>query len=196
MLADQLLTGSRVPVRIIELSGTTQYSVTAVGTYNVQGSTLNSSSSISGSGNTGSKAMWTSVAPDASGNFTFYVGKSSSDGQVGMLSYIKIQKHTGTGGGAANGRILGGNAASFGDSAKSPVSIVYPNPTNGQFRVYFNAPVEEARMVLLDACGRVLQQRKVSGEQVEMDISAFPAGIYTLRVQQATNVFTYKVVKQ
>jgi len=180
----------------IELSGTTQYLVSAVGTYNVLGSTLNSSSSISGSGNTSSKATWTNVSPDAGGNFTFFAGKSSSSGQVGMLSYIKIQKHAGTGGSATNGRNLDGNAASFGVGEKNPVSLVYPNPTTGQLRVYFTSPLEKAGIVLLDAAGHVLQQRVQNGSQLEMDISAFPAGVYTLRVQQATNVFTYKVVKQ
>ncbi|HEY8968715.1 MAG TPA: DUF4402 domain-containing protein, partial [Puia sp.] len=77
----------------IELSGTTQYSVNALGSYSVRGSTLSSTLSISGSGNISSNAMWTNLAPDSSGNFTFYVGKSNSGQDVGMLSYIKIKKH-------------------------------------------------------------------------------------------------------
>lgn len=177
----------------IELSGTTQYSVNAVGTYNVLGSSLSSPLAISGSGNTSSKATWTSVSPDASGNFTFYVGKNSSGEQVGMLSYIKIKKHAGTGAAAA-GRNLVGNPASFDNADKNPV--LYPNPTSGFLRMSFTSPLEEARIALLDAGGRVLQQRKVSGAQVEMNISSLPAGVYTLRVQQGTNVFLYKVVKQ
>jgi hypothetical protein len=180
----------------IELSGTTQYSVSAVGTYSVLGNTLNSSLSISGSGNTSSKATWTNASPDTSGNFTFFVGKSSSSGQVGMLSYIKIQKHAGTGGSAAAGRNLEGNPASFGDSVKNPVSLLYPNPTTGQLRVYFTSALEKAGIVLLDAAGHVLQQRIQSGSRLEMDISSLSAGVYILRVRQAANVFTYKVVKR
>ncbi|HEY4111643.1 PKD domain-containing protein [Puia sp.] len=181
----------------IELSGTTQYSVSAVGSYNVRGSTLNSPLAISGSGNTSSKVTWTNVSPDASGNFTFYFGKNNSGEQVGMLSYIKIKKHSGTGGSATNGGNLEGSPASFGNGEKNPVSLVYPNPTNGQLRVYFTSPpLGKAGIVLVDAGGHVLQQRIQSGGQLEMDISSFPAGIYTLRVQQGTNVFTYQVVKQ
>jgi len=180
----------------IELSGTTQYSVSAVGSYNVRGSALNSPLAISGSGNTSSKATWTNLSPDASGNFTFYFGKNNSGEQVGMLSYIKIQKHAGTGGSATNGRNLDGNAASFGNEEKNPVSLVYPNPTTGLLKVYFTAPLEKAGIVLLDAGGHVLQQRIQNGSQLEMDISSFPASVYTLRVQQGTKVLTYKVVKQ
>jgi hypothetical protein len=145
------------------------------------------------------------VAPDSSGNFTFYVGKNSSGEQVGMLSYIKIKKHATEGAGSGDRNILrlntsadqfGGAAANGGDPERNPVSILYPNPTTGQFRVSFTTPVEKAGLELLDAGGRALQQRIVSGGQVEIDISPFPAGVYTLRVLRGNNVFTYKVVKR
>ena len=113
-----------------------------------------------------------------------------------MLSYIKIQKHAGTGGSATNGRNVQGNAASFGNGGTNPVSLVYPNPTTGLLKVYFTSPLEKAGIMLLDAAGNVLQQRIQNGSQLEMDISSLPAGVYILRVLQAANVFTYKVVKK
>jgi hypothetical protein len=76
------------------------------------------------------------------------------------------------------------------------VAILYPNPTSGQLRVSFTSPLQKATIALLNAGGSILQQRIQSGGQVEMDISSLPAGVYILRVQQGTNVFMYKVVKQ
>jgi hypothetical protein len=149
--------------------------------------------SISGSGNTSSKATWTNLSPDAGGNFTFFAGKSSSSGQVGMLSYIKIQKHAGTGGSAIGSAHVAAIGAGF---EESPVSLLYPNPTTGPVRVSFTVPLEKAGIALLDAGGHVLRQRIQTGSQLELDISSFPAGVYTLRVQQGTNVFTYKIVKK
>jgi hypothetical protein len=181
----------------IELSGTTQYSVNAIGNYSVRGSSLSSTLSISGSGNTDSNAIWTDVAPDSSGKFTFYVGKSNSGQDVGMLSYIKIKQHASEGEGARSKLLLQSSSANqYGNAGNNLASILYPNPTTGTFRVNFTTPVEKAGIELLDAGGRALQQRIVSGSQVEMDISSFPAGIYTLRVRQGNNVFTYKVVKR
>jgi hypothetical protein len=179
----------------IEISGTSQYPVSAVGTYNVRGSILYSPLAIEGASNTSSKMTWTSLSPDSSGNFTFYVGKNSSGEMVGMLSYIKIKKH-GTGLMNTPANQTGGAAINSWNPEKNPVAILYPNPTSGQLRVSFTSPLQKATIALLNAGGSILQQRIQSGGQVEMDISSLPAGVYILRVQQGTNVFMYKVVKQ
>jgi len=77
----------------IELSGTTHFSLAAVGNYNVRGSVLQTAKNFNGNANTSSKATWTAITPDAGGNFTFYIGKLTSGEQVALLSYIKITKH-------------------------------------------------------------------------------------------------------
>ena len=178
----------------IEMSGTTQYNVSANGTYNIKGSILYSPLAFLGQSNTSSKAVWTNVTPDSAGNFTCYVGKNNTGEQVGMLSYIKIKQHASVGGSSKDQP--GVAVVNNGNSIKDPVSVLFPNPTTGQFKVYLSTPQEEAKLVLLDGSGRVLQQRTTSGSQIEMNIARFPAGTYTLRVQKGNNVFTYKIVKQ
>jgi len=81
----------------IELSGSTQYAISGVGSYNVRGlgGVLSFSSvdnQITATNNTADKVTWTSVQPDASGNFTFYFGIITGQ-QAALLNYIIIRKH-------------------------------------------------------------------------------------------------------
>lgn len=77
----------------IEVSGCTNFSVSANTTFNVQGASLQTSQTFLAQSNTSNKATWTNIAPDASGNFTFYMGKAASGELFGFISYIKITKH-------------------------------------------------------------------------------------------------------
>lgn len=82
----------------IYLSGTTQFTVAAVGNYTVQGAALQPNQNFNGQGNTNIQLIFdgashTGIAPDASGNFTFYLGRLNTSEQCALISYIKIKKH-------------------------------------------------------------------------------------------------------
>jgi len=74
------------------ISGTTQFGFAAVGSYTVRGATLSSNQPINGASNTSTQSTWTSMAPDASGNFSFYFGPQSGN-QIALVSFIIIRKH-------------------------------------------------------------------------------------------------------
>ncbi len=76
------------------------------------------------------------------------------------------------------------------------VPTLYPNPTTGQFAVGFTKPLNQAQITLTDAGGRVLLQRKVSGNRVDFDVSRFAAGVYQLQINDGGNIIVQKVVKQ
>lgn len=69
------------------------FGVAANGGYSVRGSALQTELGLQASGNVSNVVSWTSIAPDGSGNFTFYVGKNTPGEQVGAISWIIIRKH-------------------------------------------------------------------------------------------------------
>jgi hypothetical protein len=92
----------------VEISGTTQYNVAAVASYNVKGASLQTSQALDGhpynigpnltnvlywDGSPTNNRTGTGFSPDASGNITIYFGIQPGN-QVAMLSYIKIWDHT------------------------------------------------------------------------------------------------------
>ena len=74
--------------------------------------------------------------------------------------------------------------------------VVYPNPSNGRFRVelksYGNDALAEA--YVYDNKGILLNVRKITGKE-EVDISDYPAGTYLLRVIANDEVRSMVVVK-
>lgn len=76
------------------------------------------------------------------------------------------------------------------------VSTLYPNPTTGQFVIGFTKPLNQAQITLTDAVGRVLLQKRVSGNSVSFDVSRFAAGVYQLQINDGGNLIIQRVVKQ
>lgn len=83
----------------IEMSGSTRgdYNINTLGWYNVKGASLQTPFGIlnavnGGVSNTSTKATWTNIAPDASGNFFIYVGVQAGN-QAAFLNYVIIRKH-------------------------------------------------------------------------------------------------------
>ena len=69
---------------------------------------------------------------------------------------------------------------SFGEYEENSFEI-YPNPSNGSFKIGFSKDIENAKMVLCDIQGKVVYSNVVSGisHQVEVETDA---GIYFVRV--------------
>ena len=77
---------------------------------------------------------------------------------------------------------------------------VYPNPSNGQFNVSFNEPLDgtDLRWKVTAADGRLISENEIArgSEQFEVDITALNAGIYFLSVQDGKQTFTRKILKK
>jgi len=72
--------------------------------------------------------------------------------------------------------------------------VLAPNPTEGVFAISLASPGTE--LTVLNAVGTVIVSADVVGGSVEIDLSAFPAGIYTLLVSQDGSVSTETIVKK
>jgi hypothetical protein len=76
-------------------------------------------------------------------------------------------------------------------------SVLYPNPTTGKFSVRFTEVLKNAIISLTDVQGKILQQLKGNGYQLDFDISSYSAGTYFLKIVQDNKlVINEKVIKQ
>lgn len=73
--------------------------------------------------------------------------------------------------------------------------FVYPNPTVGRVRLN-NIPTGEKEILVSDFSGRVLMNVVTDAEQPELDFSALPDGIYTVKVLKSGLEQAFKVVKK
>lgn len=80
-------------------------------------------------------------------------------------------------------------------ASKNLVSI-YPNPTSGQLSI----SLEEANttsVTIRNSLGQILlSDISLSGDQLELDISAYPTGVYFLQVESEGKLITKKIIKQ
>ena len=72
---------------------------------------------------------------------------------------------------------------------------VHPNPTTGRFGM-IGISVGPKEIVVADFSGRVLFTLETDEEEPELDISAYPDGIYIVKVLQNGSERTFKVVKE
>jgi len=76
------------------------------------------------------------------------------------------------------------------------VDALYPNPTTGRFYVTFSKALKNAKVVVIDANGKIITQFKASGNKVDFNLSSVAAGIYFVRIEEGGNVISKKVIKQ
>ena len=76
------------------------------------------------------------------------------------------------------------------------VDALYPNPTTGRFTVTFSKALKDASVIITDVNGKVVIKSKANGYTVHFDLSSVAAGVYFVRIDDAGNVITKKVVKQ
>ena len=73
---------------------------------------------------------------------------------------------------------------------------VYPNPSSGSVYLQLNDYSGELKIKLMDAQAKVISQEahnSVSGAELQIDLSAQPAGIYFLEVSGVDLISTHKI---
>lgn len=86
----------------------------------------------------------------------------------------------------ANNETLGADAFDFAASLK-----YYPNPTSGIFNIsHANDQIQDVRVINLQ--GQLLFERKYAGQQVTVDLSGFPAGMYLININNQSNIKIFK----
>ena len=76
------------------------------------------------------------------------------------------------------------------------VNAIMPNPTTGMFTVILSSPLNNGTVMLLNASGSVIENKKQSGNTLSFDISNRSSGIYFVRLEYEGKVLTFKVIKQ
>ena len=79
----------------------------------------------------------------------------------------------------------------------SPVYFSFgPNPAGNRMKIYFTQKHIKARMSITDLSGRLLLTREIEGPQVEEDISAIPAGLYFITINDGENELSKRLIKE
>lgn len=73
---------------------------------------------------------------------------------------------------------------------------LYPNPTTGKFFVTFSKELKNAKVILADINGKIIQQFTGNGYKLDFDLSTVAAGVYFVRIEDYNRIITKKVVKQ
>ena len=76
--------------------------------------------------------------------------------------------------------------------------VIYPNPTQGMLKIEFQGygDLKNARLLLYDIQGRLLQQAVGPAPTHTLDLSPFPAGMYILQMTDGTAKSEWKIVKE
>jgi len=76
------------------------------------------------------------------------------------------------------------------------VDALYPNPTTGKFSITFSKELKNAKVFVTDINGKVISSFKASGFMINFDLSGVASGVYFVRIDDAGNIISKKVVKQ
>ncbi|MER3328855.1 MAG: T9SS type A sorting domain-containing protein, partial [Candidatus Kapaibacterium sp.] len=77
-------------------------------------------------------------------------------------------------------------------------SVVSPNPTNGLVNLQLPCLNEPSSYSIIDMSGSKLEQKVISNSRNELhlDLSSFPVGVYYLIIECRNEVNTYKIIKE
>lgn len=76
------------------------------------------------------------------------------------------------------------------------ISVLYPNPTAGNFSIVFNQEITDARVLLATNSGMTIYDFKYSGKEIPIDISSLSSGIYYVSIYVNKKWLQKSVVKQ
>ncbi|MHC1707319.1 MAG: FG-GAP-like repeat-containing protein [Bacteroidales bacterium] len=75
-----------------------------------------------------------------------------------------------------------------------PMVSIIPNPTNGKLKV--NCSTEILRLEVYSLVGKMVSRFEVNQTGKELDVSAFAAGIYFMKIISREGVFSSEIIKQ
>jgi len=73
--------------------------------------------------------------------------------------------------------------------------IIYPNPTSSQINLLFDE-INDKTIYLTDVIGNVILQLENNSNNIQLDLSNYPKGIYFVRVESQKNSSTQKIILQ
>lgn len=93
-----------------------------------------------------------------------------------------------------NFSVQGGNVVTLLETSTAKKLLVYPNPSRGIIHV--KSATAAQSVVVQNPLGQVVFQKSVADDNLTLDLSSLPGGIYTVVVKTATAVEQTKVVLQ
>jgi hypothetical protein len=88
------------------------------------------------------------------------------------------------------------SVSSLADEKIIKVNALMPNPTTGRFTITLSNSLKNGKVMLLNANGKIIENKKENGYTITFDISNQSSGTYFVRVENEGKVFTFKVIKQ
>ncbi|MSQ78637.1 MAG: T9SS type A sorting domain-containing protein [Flavobacteriaceae bacterium] len=73
---------------------------------------------------------------------------------------------------------------------------VYPNPNNGTFTLILPHYLQQAKVTIFDALGRLVYDVNMTGNRTEIVLTNLPAGIYSIRITHAETIIQDRWIKQ
>ncbi len=77
------------------------------------------------------------------------------------------------------------------------ILLVYPNPSNGIFNLKFNtSKTEPSDIQVFNNLGQLIYQNKTEiVDEFAIDLSSLPSGQYFLKINNANEVYSHKIIK-
>ena len=75
------------------------------------------------------------------------------------------------------------------------IEAIFPNPTTGRFSIIFSSNLVNAKVLIVDALGKVIYQTISNGSRIDLNITSFNSGMYFVRVEESGKVITQKIIK-
>jgi len=74
---------------------------------------------------------------------------------------------------------------------------IFPNPSDGHFQINIEEASHFENLEIINALGMIVYQEKINSkaEIIEVDASSFAAGIYFVRLSNASNTANFKIIK-
>ena len=82
------------------------------------------------------------------------------------------------------------------DSLTDFYSTIYPNPSNGLFEMTIDTPFQEANLTIFDVTGKVIVQQKITQNNTQLNLSAYPKGMYFYQLLVDGKQVTGKLIVQ
>lgn len=75
---------------------------------------------------------------------------------------------------------------------------IFPNPTTSKINIQStNYQTNKLTVVIQDITGRALFAQQIDHfDNIQIDLSKFPSGLYLIKLSSDQNIYTYKIVKQ